>query len=313
MHSRKRILLIGSANMDLSMNMYRIPRAGETLIDDGGVAYTPGGKGANSAVAFARLGAECVFVARLGRDTHGQRLYSFYKETGLNTSFIKVDTENPTGLAVVMRESDGQNRIIYYPGANLTITNEQILEAFECQPDAVYLGFEISFETALFCARIAHQRGIPIFIDSAPADKNARLEDLPPVEVFSPNETETLEYTGILPTGSESCMRSAFSLYKRVKCKYVVIKLGSRGSFIYDGKNCRMASPYQPDRVVDTTGAGDAFTSALTLEYLESGDIMSAVKYASAVGALTVMRQGASSSIPTREEVLQFIKTHPYV
>ena len=102
----KRILLIGSANMDLSMNMYKIPSPGETLLDDGGIAYTPGGKGANAAVAFARLGAECVFCTKLGMDAHGQKLFNYYKECGINTSKIKVDREAPTGLAVVMKEAE---------------------------------------------------------------------------------------------------------------------------------------------------------------------------------------------------------------
>ena len=98
----KKILLVGSANMDLSMNMLRVPAAGETLIDDGGVAYLPGGKGANAAAAFSRLGGHCVFCTKLGADLHGQKLYSYYKDVGIDTSFVKVDHENPTGLAVVM-------------------------------------------------------------------------------------------------------------------------------------------------------------------------------------------------------------------
>ena len=108
----KKILLVGSSNMDLSMNLYKIPAPGETLLDDGGVAYTPGGKGANSAVAFAKLGGECVFCTKLGKDSHGQKLFNYYKEVGINTSYIKVDPDAPTGLAVVMKEADGSNRIV---------------------------------------------------------------------------------------------------------------------------------------------------------------------------------------------------------
>jgi uncharacterized protein (TIGR00297 family) len=145
----KKILIIGSANIDFSMNMYKLPEAGETLIDDGGVAYVPGGKGANAAIAFKRLGADCTFCTKLGADVHGQKLYNYYKEQGLDTSHIKVDHDNPTGLAVVMREGDGTNRIVVYPGANGHITNDNIIEAFECNPDAVYLGFEIPFATVL--------------------------------------------------------------------------------------------------------------------------------------------------------------------
>lgn len=307
----KRILVIGSSNMDLSLNMYKLPEKGETTLDDGGVAYTPGGKGANAAIAFKKLGADCVFATKLGADMHGQKLYEYFKSTGLNTSNIKVDRDFPTGFAAVIKESDGQNRIIYYPGANTHITKENLTEAFSCMPDAVYISFEVSFEVALMAARIASERSVPIFIDAAPADKSHSLELLPCVEVFSPNESETKEYTGILPQGVDSSLRAALALWKRVKCKYLVIKQGARGVFIYDGKHYSIVSAYRPDKVVDSTAAGDAFTAALTLEYLRSGDIMLAVKYGAAAGAVAVSREGAATSVPTAEELIDFIRRRP--
>lgn len=297
--------------MDLSMNMYKIPEAGQTVVDDGGVAYVPGGKGANAALAFSRLGAECIFATKLGADMHGQKLFGYFKESGLNTSFIKVDKENPTGFAAVLKESGGQNRIIYYPGANICMTRENIIEAFSSNPDALYLNFEISFETALLAARIAAERGIPIFVDAAPADKNFPLEALPPLEVFSPNETETFEYTGVMPAGADSSLRAALSLWKRVKCKYLVIKQGARGAFIYDGKHYSMIPAYRANKVVDTTAAGDAFTAAMTIEYLASGNIVLATKFGAAAGAVTVSRCGAASSVPSAEEVVDFIRRCP--
>ena len=108
------ILVVGSANMDLSMNMYKIPEAGQTLIDDGGVAYIPGGKGANAAIALSRLGAKTVFCTKVGADLHGQKLYNFYKDNGIDTSYIKADRDNPTGLAVV---AAGQDRVSGLPQA----------------------------------------------------------------------------------------------------------------------------------------------------------------------------------------------------
>lgn len=308
MDNRKKILLVGSANMDLSMNMARLPAAGETLIDDGGVAYTPGGKGANAAVALTRLGASCVLCAKLGADLHGQKLYNYYKELGVDTSLIKVDHDFPTGLAVVIREGDGTNRIISYPGANSNLTSENIIDAFSSEPDAVYLGFEIPFSAALTAAKVAAAKNIPIFIDAAPASREHTLETLPPVEIFSPNETETLEYTGILPAGSDSSLRAALALYRRVKCKYLVIKQGARGAFIYDGKHYDMIPAMRPDKVVDTTAAGDAFTAAMTVKYLEGYSIKDAVKFGVAAGALAVSRLGASQSVPTVQEVEDFIK-----
>ena len=289
--------------MDLSMNMYKVPAAGEMLIDDGGVGYIPGGKGANAAIALKKLGADCCFCAKVGADLHGQKLYQYYKEQGINTTYIKVDRENQTGLAVVMKESDGNNRIIVYPGANATLSLDNINEAFDCQPDALYLGFEIPFQTALHAARVAASRGIPIFVDAAPASKDYPLESLPMLEVFSPNETETETYTGILPQGTDSALRAALALYKRVKAKYIVIKQGDRGAFAYDGKHFFVIPSIRLGKAVDTTAAGDAFTAALTVEYLNTGNIRTAVKYGVAAGAIAVTRRGASSSIPTEDEV----------
>lgn len=305
----KRILVIGSANMDLSMNMYKLPEPGETLTDDGGVAYTPGGKGANAAFTLKKLGADTVFSAKLGADLHGQKLYGFFKELGLNTSYIKVDRDFPTGFAAVIKETGGQNRIIYYPGANVCLTRENLVEAFSSAPDAVYINFEVSFETALLASKMASERGIPIFIDAAPASRDFMLEALPRLEVFSPNESETFTYTGILPAGADASLRAALALWKRVKCKYLVIKQGARGVFIYDGKHYSMIPAYRADKVVDTTAAGDVFTAAMTLEYMRcGGDIVRAAKYGAAAAAVSVSRSGAISSVPTLEEVNDLIR-----
>lgn len=306
--SKKRVLVIGSSNLDFTMNMYKLPQAGEHIIDDGGVAYIPGGKGANAAIALSRLGAESVLCAKLGADIHGQKLYNYYKELGLNTSFIKVDHDTPTGLAVIMKEGDGSIRSVVYPGANSQLTTEMIMEAFECNPDALYLGFEIPYPMVVAAAKVAASKGIPIFIDATAATKELDLEKLPPVEVFSPNEQEAFELTGIVPTSMETSLRAALAIARKSKAKNVVIKQGARGAFLYDGKRYNTFPAVRADKVVDTTSAGDAFTAAMTLEYLRNGgDIKEAIKYGNVAGAITVSRPGASSSIPTEEEINAFL------
>ncbi len=300
---QNKVLIVGSANMDLVMNMYKVPAVGETVLDDGGVAYIPGGKGANAAVAFAKLGGDAILSAKIGKDVHGQRLYNFYKDVGVNTSYLKVDHDNPTGLAVVMREADGGNRIVVYPGANSHYTVDNVTEALLSAPDAVYINFEIPFQTAVAAARAAASRGIPVFVDAAPANKAQKLDTLPEIEIFSPNETETYEYTGVMPQGASSALEAAMSLSKKVRAKYIVIKQGDRGAFVYTGKQYFIVPAVKAGKVVDTTGAGDVFTAAMTLEYLRCRDIKTAVKYAVAAGAISVTRRGASLSVPTEEEV----------
>lgn len=303
----KKILVVGSANMDLSLNVYRTPEPGETLVDDGGVAYIPGGRGANAAIAFKRLGAEAVLCAKLGADVHGQQLYKYYRDEGLDTSAIKVDRDFPTGFSAVIKESDGQNRTIYYPGANTHITTDSIISAFDTQPDVLYTNFEVSFQTALFAAKVAAQHNVPIVIDATPADKTAPLEALPYVEIFSPNEAEVQELTGIMPTGADSSLRAALAIWRRMKCRYIVIKQGARGVSIYDGKKFDMVPACRPDKVIDTATAGDTFTAAMTLEYMRTGDIKDAARYGAAAAAVAISRPGATSSIPTADEVRRFI------
>lgn len=304
MSNKKRVLVIGSANLDFSMNLYKLPEAGQTVTDDGGVAYIPGGKGANAAIALSRLGAETVFCAKLGADVHGQKLYNYYKEIGLNTAYVKVDHDNPTGLAVIIREGDGTTRQVVYPGANSQLTTDLIIEAFECNPDALYLGFELPYPMVVAAAKIAASKNIPIFIDATFASKENDLEKLPPVEIFSPNEQEAFELTGIMPTSMETSLRAALAIARKTKAKSVVIKMGSRGAFLYDGKRYNTFPAARVDKTVDTTSAGDAFTAAMVLEYLRNGgDVKEAIKYGNIAGAITITRPGASSSIPTEAEV----------
>ncbi|MBQ9703332.1 MAG: ribokinase [Clostridia bacterium] len=303
----KRILVVSSANMDMVMNVDFVPVEGQTVIDKGSYSYVPGGKGANSAVAFSRLGAKCVFLTKLGNDTNGDTLLDLYKNEGMDVSYIKRDDTVASGLAAILVEKTGQNRIIVFPGANSKIELETVSEAIASKPDALYMQFEINYDAILHAANEASNAGIPIFIDAGPANKDFPLDKLPRVTVFSPNESETEAFTGIAPTTEEKCKEAALCLLERVKAEYIVIKLGGRGAYIFDGERGVIKAPYDMP-VVDTTAAGDAFTAALTLEYLRSGDIFSSCDFANAAGSITVSRPGASSSIPNEREVSEFLK-----
>jgi len=309
---KHRILVISSANMDFVMRVSRVPDGGQTVIESHGYEYVPGGKGANSALALARLGADSVFCSRVGNDSHGQKLKQLYAENGIDTRFMITDKGAATGLASIIVDDSGENRIIVYPGANGRLTVDDVEDAMTCIPDAVFLHFEIPDAAVIAATKFAEQKGIPVFIDAGPARAGYPLEKLGKVEVFSPNESETLALTGILPNNPTNCLRAASVLMQKVECKYVVIKLGGRGAYIHDGTYSQHITTYEGE-VVDTTAAGDAFTASLTLEYLKTGDITHAVKYANAVGTIVVGRPGASSSLPTAAEVDKFIRDNGIV
>lgn len=306
---KDRILVVSSANIDFVQRVSRMPYSGETLIEnEGGYAYVPGGKGANSAIAFARFGADCVFACRVGNDANGKRLLSMYDREGIDTRYIIKDDTRSTGLASILVEEGGKNRIICYPGANANLCPADIEESFICYPDAVYLQLEIPEEAVLDAAMRANAAGIPVFVDAGPARTDYPLRALGRVEIFSPNESETQVFTGIYPTGEESSLRAAIKLTTMVDARYIVIKQGAKGAFIYDGKEYYVI-PAEEVEAVDTTAAGDVFTAVMTYVYLQTGNIISAVKYANVAAGLSVTKEGASSSIPTRSEVMQYVRT----
>ncbi len=302
-----KILVISSANMDLVLNMKKVPNAGQTITEDLGYAYVPGGKGANSALAFKRLGANTLFCACLGDDANGKALLSLYRDAGIDTSKVKISNDAPTGLATIMVEEDGANRIVVYPGTNLLLSESDVDRALECRPDAVFMQFEIPFDTVVYASRRAAELNIPVFIDAGPASKGLQLQKLARLVVFSPNETETKEFTGIFPDSESDCLRAVQALEGLVDAEYYVLKLGKRGAYIYNDGIGRLIPSFDVN-TVDTTAAGDAFTAALTLEYLRTKDMEGAVRYANAVGAITVSRRGASTSIPNAEEVAAFLR-----
>ena len=305
---KKRILVVSSANIDFVQKVARIPDAGETVVESLGYSYVPGGKGANSALAFARLGGDTVFCTRVGNDDNGKKLKKLYESEGIDTRFICEDCEKPTGLASIIVEEGGANRIIVYPGANSGLDENDVEEAFNCYPDGVFVQLEIPDEAVLAAARFARERNIPLFVDAGPAREDFPLDKLLGATIISPNETECRILTGIEPDSVQNCLKACIRLAGMTEAKYVVLKLGSRGSFVYDGKYYNII-PSHKVHVEDTTAAGDVFTAALSYAFLQKGDILEAARFATLAAAICVSRAGASTSIPTLKEVKAFAKS----
>lgn len=306
---KPRILVVGSSNIDFVCRMDRIPQQGETVISDGNYAFVPGGKGANTAVAAARLGGDVVFCTRVGDDSYGEQLSEKYRAEGIDTRFVTMDRSARTGLAVIMVEESGNNRIVVYSGANMNLSGLDAEEAFTCYPDALVMQLEIDRETVIASSRFAAKNGTKVFLDAGPATPDFPLEQLGQIEVLSPNETETRILTGITPNSSANCLRACVALMNRVPCKYIVLKLGDRGCYVYDGTHCNHIAPLDIGNPVDTTAAGDAFTAALAVRYMQNGeDILDACEFANAVGGYVVTKAGAFPSLPTLAELKTFLE-----
>jgi len=309
MPPKPRILVVGSTNIDFVTMVERIPACGETIISEGSYGFVPGGKGANSAVAAARLGADVILCTRTGSDTYGKSLKKLYSDEGIDTRFVIHDKQANTGLSSIIVERNGNNRITVFPGANKNLSSDDVEEAFTTYPDALLLQFEAPYEAVDAAIKLANASDVPVFVDAGPANQEININTLGKLEIFSPNEKEAFEYTGISPTNAENYIRICLDLYSRLDVKYIVLKLGEKGCYLYDG-HLGEAFPSYHVNAVDTTAAGDSFTAALTYEYLRSGNIRSACMYANAVGALTVTKNGAIPSLPKEKEVIEFIKNN---
>jgi len=306
-----KVLIVGGAYMELSMNTYKVPDPGETVTDDGGVAYVPGGSAVISAAALSRLGAETHTVSRLGRDLHGQKLYQYFRELGICTDTVRVDAEQPTGLTVIIKEGGMKDRRIVYPGAVGELSPDDIAAGLFTSPDAVCLNLDLSEELINYTVSSSTVKGIPVFVSAERARSDFNYETLPEVEVFFTDVERTEEAVGVRPIGADASLRAALALFKKVRCKYLVIRQGERGAFIYDGKHYFMIPPISAGKPEGSTAVGDAFFAGLVIRYLlGGGDIKSAVQYGSVVAALAECRRGGISSLPTEADIVRFLEKY---
>jgi ribokinase len=301
------LLVVGSVNMDLVMQTERVPRGGETLLGRR-YSYIPGGKGANQAVAAARLGLKVTFVGCVGSDAHGAALRENLLREGIEARHLRVDEGSQTGFAVIMVEADGQNRIVVFPGANMSIRATDLAGAFEGSHRGVMINLEIPQQIVQEVCRLAHRRGLPVILDAGPV-RDFDFAALAGLEVISPNETEAQAISGIECTDTADALAAARRIVEITPSRYAVIKLGRRGALLYDpAADSGELVPALEVQAVDSTAAGDAFTAALAAQYLRHGDMRRAVRYANAVGALSTMRLGAQPSMPNRQEVQVFLQ-----
>jgi ribokinase len=304
MNNKPSILVVGSINMDLVLQADRIPAPGESYFGTD-YQYIPGGKGANQAAAASLMGADVSFVGRTGDDSHGSRVRTNLENQGISTGLVISDPDAPTGLAVIILEPSGQNRIMVYPGANMSIRADDLDPAFEREYDAVMMNFEIPDTILDEVCKKAAEASIPVIIDAGPA-REIDLRRLGALEILSPNETETQALTGISCDTVTDAERAAKKLAEISDARHIVIKLGNRGALSLSEGAIRHHDTFDVE-VIDTTAAGDAFTAGLSVRYLETGDLTEAIRYGNAAGSLAVTRLGAQPSLPRRSETEEFL------
>lgn len=303
----KRLLVVGSINLDLVASSQRIPLPGETV--SGKTFNTfPGGKGANQAVAAGKLGAPVSMIGRIGNDAFGTQLRASLESANVDTKAVEV-AQTSSGIALITTAEDGQNAIVVVPGANGELSPRELEKHLPLIREAgiILTQLEIPLETIEYLAMIVRRENIPLVLDPAPA-RALPASLLASVDWLTPNETETLTLLQRNATDlrNEDLEDAAQQLLKQ-GCRNVLLKLGERGCYVALGTGERtLVSSYRV-KAIDTTAAGDAFNGAFATALLRGSDPVASVKYAAAVAAISVTRHGAQPSMPTPAEVEAFI------
>ena len=306
-----KIVVVGSFNMDLVVRMPAIPRPGETLL--GGVFATyPGGKGANQAVAAARLGGEVTMVGRVGADAFGEQLLALARAEGIDTRFVGVDSHAATGVALIEVDAQGQNSIAVASGANFTLTAADVAAAFAQieRADLVVMPLETPLETIEAAAELGRKAGARVVLNPAPAQHLAP-DLLKNIDVLIHNEHEAALMAGIEIRSPGDARRAAAQLL-RAGPRSVIITLGSQGALIAEAGEPEPIYTQVPAfsvSPVDTTAAGDGFVGALAVALGEGRVLPAAAQFAGAAAAISVTRIGAQPSLPARAEVEEFLQT----
>lgn len=295
------IVVLGSINMDLIGAAPRLPSPGETVLG-GDFSTAPGGKGANQAVAAARMGASVRMVGRVGTDSFGPALLDNLRACAVDVRAVMEDPGAASGVAMILLDASRQNRILVASGANMCCDDTQVAAVASALEgaDALMLQCEIPADTSLKAARIAREMGVQVVWDPAPADA------FPPeayaiVDVLTPNQIEAALLTGIEVTDAASAESAARALVQR-GVRAVVVKMGEHGAFYLSDGDSGHVPPFEVE-AVDTVAAGDAFGAAMTCALAEGRPVGEAVRSGAAAGALAVTRPGAQDAMPTRAEV----------
>lgn len=299
----KNICVIGSLNMDLVVNVDTMPKPGQTIIGSN-FKEVPGGKGANQAVAMARLNGNVSMIGKVGEDGFGQTLINSLKNDKVDTTYIQT-SKGATGVALITVDKNAQNSIVVSPGANFEVKEDDIdnnIEAIK-NSDIVVLQLETPLNTIKYALNKAKELNKYTILNPAPAVK---LDDeiIKNVDLLTPNETELEIISGVSIETEEDIQKAAQIMIEK-GVKELIVTLGSKGSLYINKEKSMFKKAYKVE-AVDTTAAGDSYTGALAVALSQDKNIEDAMDFASKVGALSVLKEGAQSSLPTLEDVENF-------
>ena len=295
------ILVAGSSNTDMVINSPHLPAPGETIIGSS-FFMNPGGKGANQAVAAARLGGHVTFICKTGNDIFGKQAAAIFENEGIDISYLIEDADNPSGVALITVDDKGENTIVVASGSNGTLSRADIEHSKNAIENAaiVLMQLETPLDTVQYIAETAMAKNVKVILNPAPA---CRLPDalLKNISIITPNEKEAEMLTGIRVNNTESAKEAAKALAAK-GIETVIITLGPKGALIYDDNNFEHVK-CEEVKAVDTTAAGDIFNGAIAVALTEGMPMNEATKFACSAATISVTRKGAQSSAPYRKEL----------
>jgi ribokinase len=293
--------------MDLVAQTAYLPKAGETIIGQSFLTV-PGGKGANQAVAAAKLGAKTYLVGRVGNDQFGEELLGNLKQLGVNIDGVTIENKISSGIAIITVDNRGENTIIVIPGANGNVNESDVkhLESLWVNTSSLLLQLEIPLLAVQTAAKVAQKAGITVILDPAPAPDNLPDDLYPLIDIITPNETEAQKLVGFAITNQKDAKEAAQYFLDR-GVKTVIIKLGERGAFYGTIEESFMIPPYGVN-AIDTVAAGDAFNGAIAAALDQGLCLKNALKWGVVAGALTTTKIGAQSALPDLVTLEQHLK-----
>ncbi|MFQ5989681.1 MAG: ribokinase [Candidatus Methylomirabilales bacterium] len=300
------VIVVGSANMDFTVQVDRVPKSGETVF--GRNLFTSfGGKGANQAVAARRAGADVTFVGKVGQDQHGEQIRTHLEAVGVGGTGLISDASCSTGVAFILVEPEGGNQIVVVPGCNYRLTPAEIETRDHLfTGEILLLQLETPLETVFSALRRAKEKGMRTILNPAPAT-HLPQEYFPLVDLLTPNETEAATLTGV-PVEDRGTAEEAGAKLLDMGCGGVVVTMGAEGTLWVSKDGTRHVRGFSV-RAVDSTAAGDAFNGALASALAEGQALEEAIPFANAAGALTTTRRGAQESLPDRPAILTFLSS----
>jgi ribokinase len=298
-----KILVVGSINMDLVVRVPHTPEPGETVLG-GDFETFPGGKGANQAVAAARMGGDVTMVGRVGQDDFGNTLIRTLVDNQIRTTHVIKDSKAATGIAMIAVAADGENTIVVASGANYEVSLEDVNNARELmrETDILLVQLECPLEVVSAAVELATAYDVPVVLNPAPA-QSLSSSLLSNVAYLTPNQAELRMLSG------EDDIEKAIQKMLSWGVKNLVVTLGANGARVVSEGLDRHLPAYEIT-AVDTTAAGDAFNGALSVALAEERPLLDAVRYGMAAGGLAATKRGAQPSLPTREAVESFLESH---